>query len=400
MECVGSKAFVAALVSIAALVFFTSTALRLSPQPPPCKHDPTAAPTAAAAHQDAATTTTSPTGAAAQPSGTPAPQPTPQPPLLPLQHKQYAGRPADVPVAQGSRYQGTCMPPLPNDASFSFGKPAGTGAEVVFGPTRRTGALEPIDLPNVKTMHFFGNSVTRHWFAVAEQLWQEKQGVVRGGDCDGGYRQLEQTRCSKLGASCRTDVAGLRLSFSWQQSMYDTQFELLLFDLLREHPGGSGLVVVLNMGLDFLADSATRPRWESFTQRLAPVMARLLGEFMQAAPYATLVWKTSTALCGEMWGLQPEDSNAMLEYSNGVTVAELRRVQSEVYANIEAWREAYRNRSGSAPPALVPREPMVLVDMFGATACACEFYEDKVHHCLLGKNHVYTLFEVLSRHVL
>ena len=307
---------------------------------------------------------------------------------------KYPDRPT-----QPSRFRGACMPPLPGNASFEFRRGTSGAAEVVYGPTRRTGVLPPVDLPGVKGVLFCGNSVTRHWFAVAEQLWQEKHGVVQKSDCMGGYRELEKERCKSSNHVCSTTVSGLRLSFLWQQSVYSPAFEIFLFGLLREYPGGDGLVVVMNMGLDFLADQRTRPRWAELTRRLAPSLASLLQDFLKQAPFAVVVFKTSTALCGVTWGLGPEEGNDMLVQSNGVLAEAVRGAQAVVYDNIERWRGGYTNKSGHTP-TVVPREPLLLFDMFGATACSCKYYEDKVHHCQLGKGHVYTLFEVLSRYVL
>lgn len=293
-------------------------------------------------------------------------------------------------------------------------------------PPRTFSVEEARECLNGSSLWFMGNSVSRHLFVAMAHFLETGQKA----SCDSGYRQREQESCPQE-LTCQRTVPShnIRLDFKWQQRIHDQTVEDL-FDRATVD-GGMRQIVISNAGLDDIvvnAHSETQggrnpnrvwqpgmTSWRESCRVQVPRLKGALEAWFMKAPFARLVWRTTTAVCGvDNWTLEKDEANSQIAYSNEMIRGALESLKynlvhgSDLTKRILPRMQAYlaQKVSSSSESGLhggsqvewtdhSASHALQVLDMFESTRLRCDAYDDHVHHCTLGDEHVQRLLRQL-----
>ena len=151
-----------------------------------------------------------------------------------------------------------------------------------------------------------------------QSIGHQQELCGRGGRFGG--RREGQGRCLYK-CSCEDSIEhlGLNFTFVWQQRLHDPLLERILMgenDVLRVRVGD---IVLLNAGLDDIADPKFRPTWQSEAEAQASRMAALAKRAWQAG--RRVFWRSTSRICGDpvsSWRISLFTVNRLVSRSNGI----------------------------------------------------------------------------------
>ena len=244
------------------------------------------------------------------------------------------------------------------------------------------------------TVWFVGNSVQRRRYFAAARLLNTSHGQVddridemrlcgQGGAAAG--KRLGQGSCyGPCTCGSRAPALGTELIFLWQQRVYDASLRRVF---LGEEPVSGRFmrardVVLINAGLDDIANSSCRVTWQRMQKEEAPQIAALLSEARRRL--VRVVWLTTSPVCHAAWGLSLVQLSRTVNESNGIIASALQRRERD--GSDGRWREGSAAAGGGGVPLLdVSRLDGALSGCEGASAlanqaCVCKrAYSDHVH---------------------
>lgn len=290
--------------------------------------------------------------------------------------------------------------------------------EAAASPPRAFSAEEARECLRGSNLWFLGNSVSRHLFVA---MYNFLKGDEKDA-CDTGYRANEQTNCAHH-KICKEAIPShnIHLDFTWQQRIHHKEVEAL-FERATVN-GGIRQIVVSNAGLDDIVLNAfeeskggrnpnqvwqpSMTAWRELCRVQVPQLTRALEAWFFKAPFARFVWRTTTAVCGkDNWTLQKDEANSQIAYSNEMIRSALEALKHKLVQGPEAAKwllprmQAYVAKHVASGSQVEwtdhsPSQALQILHMFESTRQQCDAYDDHVHHCKLGRDHVQGLIRKL-----
>jgi len=278
---------------------------------------------------------------------------------------------------------------------------------------------------------FLGNSVTRHLYFVLFSFLESG----RAPHCGLHYRHQEKMACdSEDMAECTTEIAqenseNIKLRFVWQQRIHSKRVESLVLDQVGSNQGRRN-ILLMNAGLDDIAlngltminenrtqintqqiayndpnavwEHPEQSQWRQGLLKETPRMGQMFKTLFRRSPFARVVWRTTSALCGaepgENYGMNRNEGNSRIAYSNEYIREELEAVQNSTLqgGNLRRWQEERLSEleepeRSEAPwmDGYTPSDALYVWEMFESTRKRCKEYDDRIHHCeLTNREHL------------